>query len=433
MFGLVDCNSFFASCEKVFVPRLRNRPVIVLSNNDGCVVARSPEAKALGIAMGVPFFQIRRQCEELNISVFSANFELYSDMSRRVMRTLRTYCPNIEVYSIDEAFLDLSGIENAETEPFQRQVVDTVWKWTGIPVSFGVAPTKTLAKAATHVAKTRRIPSFTLNDPGTIQEVLREMPVSEVWGIGRRLLKPLLARGVRTAWDLASLDPIRVRHEFSICQERTVRELRGEPCLELEDFAPPKYSIQFSRSFGKTLCDLDELTHPVSAFLATAMSRLRKYDLFTSAVWLSLYGFIPGPDSAHERMPYSEGFTIPLGRALNDTMSIQPKVLNVLRQKFRPDVTYQKAGITLMAITNIPEPDKFRIFQSAEEQAFNDQKEETRKNLMNVLDQLHRELGRSSIIFASEGLKQEQNWQSRRDRKSPSYTTNWSEIPEAGD
>ncbi len=433
MFGLVDCNSFFASCEKVFVPRLKNKPVIVLSNNDGCVVARSPEAKALGVAMGAPFFQIKNRCAELGIAVFSANFELYSDMSRRVMQTLRAWCPNIEVYSIDEAFLDLRGIPNAETESFQRQVVETVWKWTGIPVSFGVAPTKTLAKAAVYVAKTQRIPSFTLNDAGTIQEVLREIPVSEVWGVGRRLLKPFLARGVRTAWDLSLQNPIQIRHDFSICQERTVRELRGESCLELENFAPPKYSIQFSRSFGKTIATLDELIHPVSSFLETAMSRLRKYALFTSAVWLSLYGFTTGPESACERIPYSEGFTIPLDEATSDALLVQPKVLNVLRNKFRPDVVYQKAGVTLMAITNTAEPDKYRIFQTAEEQKANDRKTEERRNLMNVLDSLRRELGRDSIVFASEGLKQEREWQSRQERKSPSYTTNWSELPEAGD
>lgn len=431
MFGLVDCNSFFASCEKVFVPRLKNRPVIVLSNNDGCVVARSPEAKALGIAMGAPFFQIRSRCEELGIAVFSANFELYSDMSRRVMQTLRSWCPSVEVYSIDEAFLDLRGIPNAETEPFQRNVVETVWKWTGIPVAFGVAPTKTLAKAAVYVAKTQRIPSFTLNDAGTIQETLREIPVDEVWGIGRRLLKPLLARGVRTAWDLSRQDPIQIRRDFSICQERTVRELRGEPCLELENLAPPKYSVQVSRSFGKNITTLDELAQPVSAFLGAALARLRKYALFTNAVWIALHGFTPGPETVRERIPYSEGFAVPLEGATSDALLVLPRVLNLLRKKFRPDVIYQKAGVTLMAIANTADSDKYRMFQTPEEQNANDRKAEARQNLMNVLDALHRDLGRDSIVFASEGLKQE--WQSRQERKSPAYTTNWSEIPEAGD
>lgn len=430
MFGLVDCNSFFASCEKVFVPKLRDQPVIVLSNNDGCVVARSQEAKTLGIAMGVPFFQIRRKCEELGITVFSANFELYSDLSRRVMQTLRQWCPDLQVYSIDEAFLNLRGIENAETEAFQQNVTRTVRQWTGIPVSFGVGPTKTLAKIATHVAKTRRIGCFTLNDSGTIQEVLRSTPIEDVWGIGRRTAKTFLSRGVRTGWDLYLQNPLTIRRDFSVCQERTVRELRGEPCLELEDFAPPKYSIQFSRSFGTPLFSEDALRHPVSAFLETAMNRLRKFGLFTNAIWLSLYGFTVGEGAAaRERQPYSDGVTIPLECSTDDTLCAMPLVLDGLKKIYRPDVSYQKASITLLAISTVSDAGKYRLFQTLEEQAADDAKAEAHRNLMSVLDSLHRELGRTSVVFAVEGLEKEQEWRSRQERKSPAYTTNWDEIP----
>jgi len=430
MYGLVDCNSFFASCEKVFVPRLWDRPVVVLSNNDGCVIARSQEAKDLGIKMGDPYFQVRRKCEELGITVFSANFPLYANLSRRVMQTLRTFCGEIEVYSIDEAFLNLTGVADAETEAFQRRVIQTVKQWTGIPVSFGVGPTKTLAKVATHIAKTRRIGCFTLNDFGTLREVLPTVPVEEVWGVGRRLVKAFRTRGVRTAWDLYNQDPLQIRHDFSICQERTVRELRGESCLELEDFAPPKYSIQFSRSFGTVLTTLDALTHPVSAFCETAMSRLRQFHLFTGAVWLSVYGFTFGGEVG-SRIPYSEGVTIPLEGSTDDSLAVLPRVLEGLKRIFREDVNYQKAGVTLMGITPESEMSKYRVFQSPEEQEADDKKAECRRSLMNTLDALHRELGRTSVVFAVEGLKNEQEWRSRHEMKSPGYTTEWKEIPEA--
>ncbi|MBQ4144402.1 MAG: Y-family DNA polymerase [Thermoguttaceae bacterium] len=431
MFGLVDCNSFFASCEKVFVPRLWDQPVVVLSNNDGCVIARSPEAKALGIAMGAPFFQIRRQCEAMGVSVFSANFELYSDMSRRVMQTLRQWCPDIQVYSIDEAFLNLRGVENAETEDFQRNVIETVRKWTGIPVSFGVGPTKTLAKIATHIAKTRRTGHFTLTDPGTIQELLPTIPIEEVWGIGRRTAKIFISRGIRTAWDLYRQDPIAIRHEFSICQERTVRELRGEPCLELEDFAPPKYSIQYSRSFGTLVTDLETLCQPTASFLGNAMARLRKYCLFTSAVWLSLYGFSQPEGNSRVRVPYSEGLTIPLDGATNDTLSVQPRVLAGLRKLYRSEIFYQKAGVTLLALSSSAGEGKYRMFQTPEERNEEEEMTERRKNLMETLDFLRQKLGKNSIGFAVEGLPDEQEWKARSERRSPAYTTNWDELPKA--
>ena len=429
MYGLVDCNSFFASCEKVFVPRLWDRPVVVLSNNDGCIVARSQEAKDLGIKMGEPYFQVRRKCEELGIAVFSANFPLYANLSHRVMQTLRTFCGDLEVYSIDEAFLNLTGVADAETEAFQRRVIETVKKWTGIPVSFGVGPTKTLAKIATHVAKVRLIGCFTLNDSGTLRDVLQEIPVEEVWGVGRRLAKAFRTRGVRTAWDLYNQNPIQIRHDFSICQERTVRELRGEPCLELEDFAPPKYSIQYSRSFGTVLTSLDALTHPVSVFCETAMERLRKFHLYTGAVWLSFYGFTSGAE-INSRVPYSDGVTIPLEGSTDDSLTVLPRVLEGMKRIFREDVNYQKASVTLLAVTPEPEPGRYRVFQSPEEQAEDDKKAEVHRNLMNTLDLLHQELGRTSIVFASEGLKNEQEWRSRHEMRSPGYTTEWEEIPE---
>ncbi len=429
MYGLVDCNSFFASCEKVFVPRLRNRPVIVLSNNDGCVVARSSEAKRLGIAMGEPFFQIKRKCQELGITVFSANFPLYSNMSRRVMNTLRQWCPDVQVYSIDEAFLKLDGVENAETEEFQRQVIETVWKWTGIPVSFGVGPTKTLAKIATHIAKSREIGCFTLNDSGQLQELLPRIPVGDVWGIGRRTARALVMRGVRTAWDLYLQDPIQIRHDFSICQERTVRELRGESCLDLEDFVAPKNSIQHSRSFGTTITDMDALAEPVSTFLETAMEKLRQYGKYTSAVWISLYGYTCDAGDLYDRRAYSEGITVPLETGTNDTLTVLPCVLRKLRKAFRADVFYQKAGVTLMGLSSAPETDKYRMFQSPEERKIADQKAEAHRKLMSVLDTLHQKLGRKSIVFATEGLEKEPEWQSRHEHRSPEYTTSWKEIP----
>ena len=414
------------------MPRLWNRPVIVLSNNDGCVVARSAEAKALGISMGVPYFQVRNRCEALGIAVFSANFELYADMSRRVMRCLEQWTDRIEIYSIDEAFLDLTGVLNAETENFGKHVVETVYKWTGIPVSFGIGSTKTLAKIATHAAKERRCGFYALDGAGEVRKILEQIPVDDVWGIGYRTGPKFRKRGVRTAWELSQCDPLAIRREFSIMQERVVRELRGEPCLELETPEPPKFSIQYSRSFGTKIENLDDLEHPVSSFLAAAMEKLRKFHLYTSAVYISFYGHLKGEGSSHGDAAFeyrSFGDTVLLETPQDDTATVLPLVLNKLRKIYRDEISYKKASVTLLGIGTQSGQDKYRMFQSMEENTISDAQQARHRDLMRTLDALHHELGRSSVLFAVEGLEGQTDWQSRHDLKSPAYTTDWNDVP----
>jgi DNA polymerase V len=256
LYGLLDCNAFFASCEKLFRPDLKDKAVVVLSNNDGVVVARSPEAKQLGIPMGEPYFKIKRLDESGQVIVFSSNFRLYGDMSNRVMKTLQRWTPNVEVYSIDEAFLDFTGldIDVNSIDSLLQEITTTVKKWTGIPVSLGLAPTMTLAKVANDLAK-KRNGTCSLLDQETRAFALAGMEVGDVWGIGRRLAPKMLRLGIKTAKDLAALDPVWVRKQFTIVQEQLVRELNGERCLDITTIPTPRKNIQVSRSFGEATDD----------------------------------------------------------------------------------------------------------------------------------------------------------------------------------
>ena len=278
MYALADCNNFFASCERVFRPDLNGKPVIVLSNNDGCAVARSNEAKALGIKMGDPYFKIKDIIERNHVAVFSSNFALYGDMSRRVQEVLRSFAPAVEQYSIDEAFLDLTGMENVDFAAFAREVSRACWKYTSIPVSVGVAPTKTLAKIASKLCK--QYPKLQggcyMYRPQDIEKVLRKFPAKDVWGIGRRSVKKLESMGVKTAWDYTQLPETTVRKLFALPGFRTWKELKGIPCVEFEDMVEPKQSICVSRSFAHEITTLPELTEQVATFAVSAVAKLRK-------------------------------------------------------------------------------------------------------------------------------------------------------------
>ncbi len=452
--GLVDCNSFFASCEQVFAPHLVGKPVIVLSNNDGCVVARSREAKRLGIPMGAPFFEVRRLCENERVAVFSGNFHLYGDMSRRVMQCLRQWTPRMEIYSVDEAFLDLTGVPNAETPAFQRDLVNMVQKWTGIPVSLGVARTKTLAKVANHVAKKSGAGFFTIDTSAELQAILAPLPVVEIWGVGARSAKKLTQLGIRSAWDLVCVDPLWARKQFSVVLERIVRELQGEPCLEQETLPAPKQSIQISRSFADRITALSELEKPVSTFTARAMEKLRAQDGLVNAVYLSVIGrwaepqvedapaaqlppsssepasgWSAVPKWAHTAPPgtfYSDGVTIPLGRATDNTRDVLPMVLAALRQLYHPRVAYKKAGVTLLGLTSRGDDQQTLLFDNTP-----GQDAQRGQRLMEVLDQINASLGGRSVVFGSEELPSKRSWHGRSERKSPNYTTDWDDLPRA--
>ncbi len=347
LFALLDCNSFFASCEKLFRPDLKNRAVVVLSNNDGVVVARSPEAKPL-VPMGEPFFKIKHLAECGQIVVFSSNYRLYADMSNRVMRTLRQWTPHVEIYSIDEAFLDLSGVvaENA-LDSFLQKIRSTVTKNTGIPVSLGVGPTMTLAKVANDLAK-KRGGICVLVDAKVRAKALAEIEIQDVWGVGRRLAPKMRKLGIRTAGQLAALDPLFARKHFSVVQEQLVRELNGERCHDLTTVPAARKSIQVSRSFAEATNDFRAISEAVATFAAKACEKARAEGTVASAIYLHINTSWHKENATYVSDGKTRGFDVPTA----NSPEVIRAALNSLREIYRDGLLYKKASVTLLDLQN---------------------------------------------------------------------------------
>ncbi len=415
LFALVDCNNFYASCERVFNPRLAGKPVIVLSNNDGCVVARSNEAKALGIAMGVPEFQIRPLIHAHKIQVFSSNYTLYGDMSQRVMETLQQFSPEVEVYSIDEAFLSLSGFESRNLTEYGRTIRATVKQWTGIPVSVGIAETKTLAKIAGHLAK-RSPDAAGVCDLTAYQErdgLLANIPVTEVWGIGPSYAKRLMQHGITSALALRQADDQWIRKQMGVVGLRTVHELRGISCLPLEQCPPTKQGITCSRSFGKPVTTLAEMREAVAAYTARAAEKLRGEQLAASTltVFLTTNPFTDEPQ-------YSNSLTCRLPVATDATLELLRTALHGLETLYRDGYRYKKAGVMLLELVPVSQV-QANLFDQA------DRDRATR--LMRAVDRLNAHDGTDTVRFGAVGLTQ--RWRARFTNRSQAYTTNWQELP----
>ncbi len=422
-FALVDCNSFFASCEKVFRPQLADKPVVVLSNNDGCVVARSPEAKQLGIPMGEPYFRIKHLAESGRVTVFSSNFELYGDMSRRIMSILSRWTPNLEVYSIDEAFLDMTGFDIPDLDEFMRNICHTVKKWTGVPVSVGMGPTKTLAKVANDAAKKGTCGWCGFFDEAERHAVLKAFDVGDVWGVGRRLVTRFRNLGLRTAFDLLSVDPYWMRKNFSVIQEKMVRELRGEVCFELDDDSAPRKNIQISRSFGEPVTEFEVLAEAVSTFASRGAEKLRAQNGVASAIYVHV-----NTNRFHEESYYTNSAVTGFSMPTDNTLEIVPAAIRTLRGIFSPNRNYKRAGILLMDIRDrdaaLAQQTLFELDESRpKEKRENDQK------LMQVLDQINRRMGRGSVFFGVEGT--EKHWHSLATQKSRLFTTVLEDLPVA--
>lgn len=421
VFALVDCNNFYASCERVFAPQLRDVPVVVLSNNDGCVIARSAEAKEMGIPMGAPFFEFRRLARHRKVRVFSSNYPLYGDMSARVMRTLAEFTPRLEVYSIDEAFLDLSGHERRGTAAYGREIADTVRRATGIPVSVGIGPTKVLAKVANRIAKrnpeTGGVLDFTALGPHR-EAHLAQIDVKDVWGIGRRWSERLEHLGIRSALDLRDADPRLIRRRLGVVGERIVHELRGTSCLDLEEAPPAKQQIMTSRTFGERVTDPVDMREAIGTFAARVAEKLRGQRGRARAVTVFL-----ATSPFNEAEPrYHNGATRPLPGACCDSGEIIGAALDALSEIWRPGYRYMKAGVMLLDI--VPEShDQGTLFAAPADGAARD-----RSNiLMGVLDRLNRDLGRGTVAYAAEGLRKA--WRMKQEHRSPAYTTRWDELP----
>ena len=413
-FALVDCNSFYVSCELLFRPDLRGRPVVSLSNNDGCVVSRNNEAKALGIAMGQPYFQLRDLVEHHGLIAFSSNYALYGNLSARVMSVLRDLAPRIEVYSIDEAFLDVTGLR--EPLPlYGRRVKAEVQRLTGIPVGVGIAPTKTLAKLANWCAKKHtRSGVVDLSDPARQEKLLRLAPVGEVWGIGRKLSAKLEAMNVATAWDLAQQDTALIRKAFSVVVEKTVRELRGESCFPLGDGPEPKKMIACSRSFSERVTDLEGLREAVASYTSRAAEKLRAQGDYCRLlhVYIRTSGF--NPNEPH----YGRTASVPLPCPSHDTRDLVQAALAGLESIYRPGYRYQKAGVVLMEFVS-PGQIQGDLFAPAPRPGS--------EALMATLDKINARMGRGTVRLAR--VPAAPGWGMRQELKSPGYVSRWSDLP----
>ncbi|MBR3075972.1 MAG: Y-family DNA polymerase [Bacteroidales bacterium] len=416
MFALADCNNFFASCERVFRPELNGKPVIVLSNNDGCAVARSNEAKALGIKMGAPFFQIRNIVEKHGVAVFSSNFALYGDMSHRVQEVLRGYAPAVEQYSIDEAFLDLRGMRIEDFDAYAKEISQTCRKLTAIPVSVGIAPTKTLAKIASKLCK--QYPKLKggcyMHRPEDIEKVLRRFPVSDVWGIGRRSAAKLARMNVQTAWDYTLLPEIAVRKQFALPGLRTWKELKGIPCIEFEDIIEPRQTICVSRSFAKEITDLPLLCEQVANFAEGTVEKLRSQR--SMALELAVFAFT---NRFKENAPQTYGSqlaVLPDGSA--DHGTIVSAAVGAAKALYRPGYGYKKAGVV---ITRLVQACDYSRSLFADDAA--DEKE---ARISQSIDTINRNFGRGAILF---GVQGDGSIRMSREHQSPHYTTLWEDIP----
>lgn len=414
MYALADCNNFYVSCERLFNPSLINKPVLVLSSNDGCVIARSNEVKALGIKMGQPFFQIRQLVEWNNITIFSTNFMLYGDISRRVMRILQEFAPSTEIYSIDEAFMDLSGIETEKLKQIGEDLALKVKRSTGIPLSIGVSPTKTLAKIASKLAK--QYPKLNscclMYQKQDIEKVLSTYPIGDVWGIGRRSAKKLEAKGVLTALAFTRLPKEVVNREMGVVGVRTWYELQGTPCISFEDQPTDKKQISTSRSFATDIFDYEELHSSVIKFATMCTEKLRKQDCVCGEVRVYL-----NTNRFNENITqHFENRVIKLEEPTNSSILIAKAVSKGLKEIYRKETGYKKAGVILSDIDK--SSNQLRSLFTQEES-------DKQSKLMGVLDIINKEHGRDTIYIASQSSEP---IRLSREHLSQNFTTNWNEI-----
>ncbi|MFL0798431.1 MAG: Y-family DNA polymerase [Cellvibrionaceae bacterium] len=409
MLALVDVNSCYASCEAIFRPDLREQPVVVLTNNDGCIVARNKAAKALGIPDLVPYFKIRHQLQQWGVKVFSSNYTLYGDISQRIMSTLATFTDHIEIYSIDEAFLNCDGFNNLQQHGLL--IKQCIWQQQRIGVGVGIAPTKTLAKLANHTAKrldkTQGV--CVLDAPEKWQWVLERVPVENIWGVGRKLKHRLHLLGIYSGADLAACSASRIKKEFSIVLERTVRELNGEACIPLEDAPPPKQQIVCSRSFGCKVLQQADLEQAIVQYTYRAAEKLRSQQSLCNSlqVWMNTSRF--------DSKPLYQNTTINLPASTDDCRVLCQTARKLVQQLYRPDYRYAKAGVSLLGV--VPNnPYQADIFQKSRS-----------PELMQTLDIINKKYGSGCVLLAGQGLQQ--HWQMARRMLSPAYTTRWRDIP----
>ncbi len=416
VFGLIDCNNFFASCERVFDPKLIRKPIAILSNNDGCIIARSSEVKKMGVPMGAPLHEWKDLIERNHVNIYSANFHLYGDMSNRVMQILEKFSPDVQVYSIDEAFIDLTHVKTGDLYEYGKKIRDTIMKWTGLPVSVGIASTKTLSKIAVEHAKKNEEDQgcYVLDSEEKINNYLDTLPVQEIWGIGYRLCMRLNGQGVYTALDFKKLDERKVRQDMSVTVQRTLNELNGIHCIEGVENKETKKQIISSRSFGRRVTSLSELKESVASYVARASEKLRRQGSVASFIGVSVRTNKFAKDEKHYHNSYYMSLETP-----TDYLADLTKAAHFcLEQIYRKGVVYKKSMVQLGGL--VPrDSQKINMF---------DPEYDTEKNkiVMGAFDQINKEWGSGTIKTAAMGNKQ--TWKAKSNLRSPRYTTSWEEI-----
>jgi len=416
--ALVDVNNFYVSCERVFNPKLHNKPIVVLSNNDGCAVARSNEVKALGVGMGAPWFKFKALARQHGIIAYSSNYALYADMSNRVMSILGQYSPDQEIYSIDESFLDLTSFKQIDLIQYAQRMRHQIRQWTGLPVCVGIGSTKTLAKLANYCAKKRPLLDGVCNLNAMheleINQLFSEIEVGEVWGVGRKLSIRLNQLGIHTVLQLKEADTEYLRQQCSVMMEKTIRELNGTVCIEIEEISPPKIQIVSSRSFGHPVMDYNSLAESITLYMSRAAEKLRKQHAYAGSVTVNIR-----TSPFKENNPfYSNSLTIPLSTATDNTMQLVNVALWILKRLYRPHYCYAKAGVMLSGLVPV---------QGVQDDLFNQMSPICKSNnLMLVMDAINKKMGKESIKLASEGFKRP--WKMKQESKSQHYTTSWSEL-----
>ena len=411
--ALVDCNSFYVSCERLFKPSIMKKPVVVLSSNDGCIISRSTEAKALGVKMGDPYFKAKEIITENDVHVFSSNYSLYGDISRRVMRTLRYFTPEIEIYSIDEAFLDLTNFPNDLVELFGKKIRNTILEWTGIPTSIGIATTKTLSKVANHIAKTNKSGVVSLVNAKDLDPILEKIKINDIWGVGRQLSKFYIKNGIENAKQLKNVSNAWIRKSSNVLSSRTAMELRGIPCISFEIREAKRKSCCVSRSFGKKVESFQELKESIATHCLNAAEKIRSESLLTKSITVSIRTS-PFQD---KKMYYSNSKTIDFPVATDNSIEIVKNALVGLKLIFKEGYKYQKSGIVLSGLSGSEKIDDL----------FDSLKKHKIKKLMESIDYTNHKYGRSTLSLADAGLNKK--WNLRRKYSSKIDTADFHYLP----
>ena len=411
--ALVDCNSFYVSCERLFNPRIRRKPVVVLSNNDGCIISRSNEAKSLGIKMGEPYFKAKDIILKNKVEVFSSNYSLYGDLSRRVMRTLKRFNSEIEVYSIDEAFLDLSNFLDQDVEKVGKEIRETVLQWTGIPTSIGIAKTKTLSKVANHIAKKKQSGVTSLINIENLDPILEKIEINDVWGVGRQLTKFYQKNGIYNAKQLKNKSNTWIKKSSNVLGSRTAMELRGIPCINLETTQTKRKSCVVSRSFGKRIEKFQELKEAVANYCLNASEKIRSESLVAKAITV----FVRTSPFQRNFGYYSNAKTIDFPIATNNSIETVKTAVNILEKIFKNGYQYQKAGVMLTGLRN----------DDGRKNLFSSEKDEKINSLMRSIDNTNYRYGRSTLSLASAGVQKK--WNMRRQYSSKIDTADFYCLP----